>query len=141
MAAPLSATSEAAHEAAGAFPPFDSTYFPSQLLWLAISFGALYWLMSRVALPRIESILADRQAAIARDLDEASRLQASADAAAANYEQALADAKAKAQDLARATHETLAAQADEKRRDFSRVTCRLNSLPPRPRSTPPRQGR
>jgi F-type H+-transporting ATPase subunit b len=116
MAAPVTAASEAAHDAAGAFPPFDSTYFPSQLLWLAISFGALYWLMSRIALPRIESILADRQAAIARDLDEASQLQAKADAAAANYEQALADAKEKAQNLARATHETLAAQADEKRR-------------------------
>jgi F-type H+-transporting ATPase subunit b len=116
MAAPVTAASEATHDAAGAFPPFDSTYFASQLLWLAISFGLLYWLMSRVALPRIQGILADRQATIARDLDEASQLQAKADAAAANYEQSLANAKAKAQDLARATHETLAAQADQKRR-------------------------
>jgi F-type H+-transporting ATPase subunit b len=116
MAAPVTAASESAHDAAGAFPPFDSTYFPSQLLWLAISFGLLYWLMSRVALPRIQGILADRQAAIARDLDEASQLRAKADAAAADYEQALTDAKAKAQDLAKATHEKLTAEADAKRR-------------------------
>jgi F-type H+-transporting ATPase subunit b len=116
MAAPVTAASEAAHDAAGAFPPFDSTHFASQLFWLAISFGLLYWLMSRVALPRVQGILADRQAAIASDLDEASQMQAKADAAAANYEQALADAKAKAQDLARATHDKLAAEADERRR-------------------------
>ena len=38
------AMTEAGHggEAHGAFPPFDSATFPSQILWLAISFGLLY---------------------------------------------------------------------------------------------------
>ena len=36
-----------------AFPPFASETFASQLLWFALAFGLLYWLMSRVALPRI----------------------------------------------------------------------------------------
>ena len=40
------------------FPPFDKQSFPSQLLWLTVTFVALYLLMSRIALPRIDSILA-----------------------------------------------------------------------------------
>jgi F-type H+-transporting ATPase subunit b len=63
-----------AHE--GAFPPFDSTHFMSQLIWLAITFGALYLLMSRVALPRVAAILKERSDKIASDLDAAKAAQA-----------------------------------------------------------------
>ena len=44
------------------FPPFDRQNFPSQLFWLVLTFVALYVLMTRIALPRIESILAERRA-------------------------------------------------------------------------------
>ena len=43
-----------------AFPPFQTENFPSQLVWLAMSFTLLYVLMAKVALPRIGSILAER---------------------------------------------------------------------------------
>ena len=59
----------------GVFPPFDPATFPSQLLWLAITFAALYFLMSRVALPRIGSILETRRTRIEGDLKEAERLR------------------------------------------------------------------
>ena len=54
------------------FPPFDKQTFPSQLFWLTLTFVALYLLMSRIALPRIDSILERRRARIAGDLAEAS---------------------------------------------------------------------
>ena len=50
------------------FPPFDSEQFPSQLVWLAISFVLLYVLMSRIALPRIGDIMAARSKVISDDL-------------------------------------------------------------------------
>jgi len=87
-------------EASGAFPPFDPTYFASQLLWLLITFGFLYFIMSRVIIPRIASILEVRHDRISRDLDETQRLKAEADAAHAAYEHELAEAKANASSIA-----------------------------------------
>ena len=58
MAEPTAHTEAPAGHAA--FPPFQSEHFPSQLLWLTVSFVLLYVLMSKIALPRIGSILADR---------------------------------------------------------------------------------
>ena len=97
------------------FPPFDSHTFLSQLFWLVIIFGALYWLMSRVALPRVGGILASRRGRIEGDLAEAARMQEQATAAGAAYDAKLADAKARAQALAQKTHEELLA-ADEAKR-------------------------
>ena len=50
MAQTTNATTQAhggAHAGGGSFPPFDSSTFGSQLIWLALAFGALYLLMSR----------------------------------------------------------------------------------------------
>jgi F-type H+-transporting ATPase subunit b len=91
------------------FPPFDPRTFPSQLFWLALSFGALYFMMSRIALPRIGEVIEERRDHIQRDLDEAARLKSETDAALKSYEQSLADARVKAQGLAKDTREKLAA--------------------------------
>lgn len=82
------------------FPPFDSTTFGSQLLWLAITFGLLYYLMSKIALPRIASILEERNDRVADDLAEAEKLKQETDEALAAYEQALAEAKQNAHGIA-----------------------------------------
>jgi F-type H+-transporting ATPase subunit b len=77
----------------GSFPPFDPATWGSQLLWLAIFFIALLYLMSRVALPRVTSILEDRSNKIAGDLAAAGKMKEETDAAIAGYEQALAEAR------------------------------------------------
>jgi F-type H+-transporting ATPase subunit b len=100
----------------GAFPPFDSSTFPGQLLWLAIFFGALYWLMSKVALPRVQNILEGRAEKISSDLAEAHRLKAETDAAIAAYEKALADARAEGHRIAAEMHDKVSAEAEERRR-------------------------
>jgi F-type H+-transporting ATPase subunit b len=87
------------------FPPFQTEHFPSQLLWLTISFVLLYVLMSRIALPRIGSILAERSRLISDDLAAAERLKEQSNAAHAAYEKALADARGRAQGIAGETRE------------------------------------
>ena len=108
-------TAEAGHEAT-VFPPFDATTFASQLLWFAITFGALYLLMSRIALPQIGSIIDKRKARIEGDLKEAERLRGETDKAIAAYEQALADARKNAHSIAEETRNSIKADLDGKRK-------------------------
>lgn len=111
MAAP-SAHTEAPGGQHG-FPPFQTENFPSQLVWLAVTFVLLYVLMAKVALPRIGAILAERSKRIADDLAAAQRLKERSDAAHAAYEKSLADARARAQGIANTTREQQAAAAEE----------------------------
>lgn len=104
-----------AHSAA--FPPFDPAGFAGQLLWLAITFGGLYLLMSRVALPQIGSILETRRARIEGDLAEAERLRKETEKAAAAYEAALAEARKNAQGIAEETRTSIKADIDNRRAD------------------------
>jgi len=108
----------AAHTAAdgghkASFPPFESSTFASQLVSFAIAFGLLYLIVSRLALPRVGSVLADRQKVIDTDLNEAAKLKADSDAALKAYETELANARAKAQAMAAEVREKLNAQQDE----------------------------
>src|ERR1700737_1670498 len=81
------------------FSPFPPHNFASQILWLALTFIALYVVMSRVALPRIGSILEDRRRHIDNDLQEAQRPTGEPHAALAAHERALSEARARAQPL------------------------------------------
>ena len=98
------------------FPPFDKQTFPSQLLWLALTFATLYVLMSRIALPRIDSILERRRTRISDDLAEASRLRSESEAASIAYENTLADARSRAQALVNDSRQRQAAEAEAARK-------------------------
>jgi len=120
--APQATQTEVGREAGGHanFPPFDSSTFPSQLLWLAISFGALYAFMAKVALPKIGAAIQERKARLAADLDDATAMQQKADVAAAEHLKALAGARAKAQSLALAARDRAAAEAEAKRKTLDK---------------------
>ncbi|HZP75365.1 MAG TPA: F0F1 ATP synthase subunit B [Pseudolabrys sp.] len=102
----------------GAFPPFDPHTFPSQLVWLAITFIILYVVMSKLAIPQVGSIIENRQKRIADDLAQAQKAKEQADAAIAAYEKALADARGRAQAIATEMRETQAAAADTTRKQL-----------------------
>src|SRR5258708_22381250 len=101
-------------EHGGGFPPFQKDTFGSQLLWLAIFFVALYLIASKLVLPRVGSIIADRRKRISGDLDEAARMKDTADAPPSSYQKALADARAPAQAIAGATPDKVNAAAESR---------------------------
>lgn len=106
----------------GGLPQLNTEYFAPQLIWLALTFAALYFLMSRIALPRIGEVIEERRDRVQRDLDEAERLKGETEKALAAYEQALTDARGKAQGIAKATRDKLAGEVETER---SRVDAQV----------------
>jgi F-type H+-transporting ATPase subunit b len=100
----------------GGFPPFQKETFASQLFWLVIAFVLLYVLMSKLALPRVGSIIEARRARIDGDLAAANELKTSADAAMAAYEKSLAEARNRAQTIGNETRDRLNAEAEKSRK-------------------------
>jgi F-type H+-transporting ATPase subunit b len=117
MAEEHSAHTEVAHEGAhGGFPPFNAETFSSQIVWLALTFGALYLLMSRVALPRVGAVLDERRNKISNQLDAAAVMQAQAKEASDAQDKAIADAKTKAQAMAQVARDKMASESAESRK-------------------------
>lgn len=93
----------AGHDAAGAaaghaaeavgMPQLDFSTFPNQIFWLVVALVAIYFLLTKIALPQIEGILADRHTAISNDVAAAEELKQKAREAELAYEKALADAR------------------------------------------------
>ncbi len=96
-------------------PQLDLATWPPQLIWLTITFGILYLVISKFALPKIGGTIESRQNRIASDLDEAQRLKDDSEKAIAAYEAALAEAKAKAHGIAQETRDTLKAEIEAER--------------------------
>lgn len=108
------------HGAEKTFPPFDTDYFAPQLVWLLITFGFLYLVMWKIALPRIATVLEERHDRIADDLDRAEELKAQTEQAFAAYEKALADARTRAHSIAAETHAEIMAEVDAQRAETDR---------------------
>ena len=111
----IAASQAAGDQAHGAFPPFDPQTFGSQLFWLAITFGLLYYLMAKVALPRIGTIIEERNDRIANDFAEAEKLKQETDEAIAAYEQALGEARQNAHGIGYAARDKAKAKIDAHR--------------------------
>ena len=97
------------------FPPFDPVNFTPILIWLTLTFGLLYLLMSKIALPRVESILHTRARKITKDIGEANAFRAQSEDAAAAHDKTIAGAKAKALALAQETQARLNAETEANR--------------------------
>ncbi|WP_427449797.1 F0F1 ATP synthase subunit B' [Litorimonas sp. WD9-15] len=89
--------------ASGGLPQFDFTTWASQIFWLLLVFGVLYFILSTFILPRIGQNIADRTDRISDDLDQAANFQAQAEETEKSYTKILADARAKSMNVSEAT--------------------------------------
>ncbi|MGV6849747.1 MAG: F0F1 ATP synthase subunit B' [Marinibacterium sp.] len=101
------------HGGAVGMPQLCAEWLPNQIFWLVITLIVIYLILSRVALPRIAGILADRAGTITNDLAAAEDLKAKAVEAEKAYERALADARAEAQKIAADTRAEIQAGLDD----------------------------
>jgi F-type H+-transporting ATPase subunit b len=113
---------------AGSFPPFDPALFASQLVWFALSFVALYVIMSRFVLPKVGATLAARAGTIEGDLDSAAKKSADAEAARVSMEKAVAKARADARAMVDAARANVQAKlAAEQEAAEARIAERINA--------------
>ncbi|MDG4649498.1 F0F1 ATP synthase subunit B' [Roseibacterium sp. SDUM158017] len=94
-------------------PQLDLSTFPNQIFWLIVTLVAIYFILSKVALPRIASVLAERQGTLTNDLAAAEDLKRQAAEAEEAYNKALADARAEAQRIADEARAEIQAQLAE----------------------------
>ena len=73
-------------------PQLDFTTFIPQLFWLFLSLSFLYFILSRIALPRISDVIEERNDTITDDLDEAKALSIEAEKVVNELKSKLEDA-------------------------------------------------
>lgn len=94
-------------------PQLCFDWYSNQIFWLILTLIAIFFVLSRVALPRIAAILAERQGTITNDLAAAEDLKQRAKEAEAAYDKALSDARAEAQTIAADTRAAIQAELDK----------------------------
>ncbi|WP_417452824.1 F0F1 ATP synthase subunit B' [Kiloniella sp.] len=92
--------------------------FVGQIFWLVVTFGVLYFLMAKVALPRLASILEERENRVSGDLEKAERLKQEAEEVLSDYQKAIADARASAVAALKESADEIAATSAKRQAEF-----------------------
>ena len=100
-------------------PQLDPSTFATQLVWLIITFLILYLILWKSALPRIASILQDRQERIDDDLEKAEKLKKEAEIALEDYQKIVSDGRSKAQEIVREASQKLAIETTQRQNSLT----------------------
>jgi len=117
-------TGVAKDAASGGLPQFDFSTWGNQIFWLIITFGIMYFVLSKFILPKLADGIVERKDRISDDLDAASRMQAEAEEAQKAYEQKLVDARAKAHNVAEATRQSVNEELSKEMADADAETAK-----------------
>lgn len=111
-----------AHDAvsAGGMPQLDISTWPNQIFWLLVTLVAIYLIVTRVAVPRIGAVLAERRGTITNDLAAAEELKLKATEAEKAYNAALATARVEAAKI-------VAAARAEIEADLAKATAKADA--------------
>ncbi len=77
-------------------PQLCADWIPNQIFWLLVTLVVIYLVLSRIALPRIGAVLAERKGTISNDLAAAEELRQKAVAAEKAFNDALIAARGEA---------------------------------------------
>jgi F-type H+-transporting ATPase subunit b len=88
--------------------------FFSQLIWLMVVFGIIYFWIGRGMVPKIQSVVEDRDRKIADDLAAAQRAREQADVAEEAYRQRLDASRSEAMKVAQEAKQKAALETEKK---------------------------
>jgi F-type H+-transporting ATPase subunit b len=95
-------------------PQLDLSTFASQIFWLVVTFGVLYLIMARSALPVIREVLQTRQTRIFEDLRKAEKLKEEAESAEADFTSVIVNARGKASNTLAKVREKASAESEKR---------------------------
>ena len=87
--------------AAEGMPQFNSKTFPSQIFWLVVTFGILYFFITLVILPRIRENIRLRKNKISNDIERAEGIKIDIEKMIKEYDIKIEDSKNKAKNMIR----------------------------------------
>ncbi|NPD15459.1 F0F1 ATP synthase subunit B' [Xinfangfangia sp. D13-10-4-6] len=113
---------ECLYDAGGAkgMPQLCTDWMPNQVFWLAVALVVLFVILSRIALPRIGAVLAERKGTITNDLAAAEELKLKALEAEKAYNEALATARTEAAKI-------IAAAKADIQKDLDQATAKADA--------------
>ncbi len=101
------------HGGAIGLPQLCPEWMGNQIFWLAVTLVVIFFVLTRIALPRIAAVLAERQGTITNDIAAAEDLKVKAGEAEKAYEKALADARTAANEIIAETKAVIKADLDD----------------------------
>ncbi len=84
-------------------PQLEFSTFPNQIFWMVIALVMIYFIISKIALPRIGGVLEERHDTISGYIAQAADFKSQAEQAEADYEAALTEARSEAMKIAEET--------------------------------------
>ena len=101
-------------------PQLDPTYWVSQAFWLTLIFTSLYFVLSKLFIPKIKDIIDDRESKIKSDLDEAQKLKNIAETKLKEYEQSIESGKKQVQKILYENKNKLTTDLQNKKKTFDK---------------------
>jgi len=101
------------------FPQLNPKTYASQAFWLLVAFALLYALMSKIALPRVASVIDTRQQTQNSNLSQAEQLNAEAAKMKEAFEASLAKAHDSAQEVLSAAEDSISEKTTAENAKFA----------------------
>ena len=83
----------------GGMPQLDPEFWVSQIFWLTITFGILYFTLSKLILPKISSNLESRKLQISDNIEAADKQREESEIKLKEYDKIISKSKIEAKDL------------------------------------------
>ena len=100
-------------------PQLNPDYWVSQIFWVTIIFGALYIILWRIILPRINENLENRKSQILTNLNEAQKFKDQSEKKISEYNKIIIDAKLEAKKKLYETRKKISRDIENKKKQFN----------------------
>ena len=109
-----------AYGAEAGMPQLDPKFWVAQIFWLVIVFTSLYFIVSKIFLPKITFTIENRKSKIVNDLNEAQKLKESAENKLKEYNKIIENSKKEAQKIISEGRKKLNEDIEIKKKKFDK---------------------